>query len=221
MQQNIGPQQASLQGIQTPLPLSWLGRADAPPTLPASADIYRLSNTQVQNLLAQIGYDKSQWDYSMIGASNQLGRYQFSTQTLENYGLLAAGSNLAYGTDSVNYKTCWRPVTVKGSNSYSNYNYNITSLSGFLTTVASQEHLAYQLIYDTYNALVSNGSILSTDSEDVVAGMIYVGWELGTGSQPTYANASGTGAYAWRYFGVGAGANAYNSGRYSIAFLSQ
>jgi hypothetical protein len=219
--QNIGPQQASSQGIQTPLPISWLGRADAPATLPASADIYRLSNTQLQNLLAQIGYDQSRWDYTMIGTDNCLGRYQFTTQTLEKYGLLASGSNAAYGTDCINYKTCWRPITIKGSNSYSSYNYNVTSLSTFLASIASQEHLAYQIVYDTYNSLVSNGSIKSSDAEDIVAGMIYVGWTLGVGAQPTYTNASGTGAYAWRYSGVGKGVNSYNSGRYAIVFLSQ
>lgn len=219
MLQNIGPQQASTQGIQTPLPISWLGRADAPPTLPASADIYRLTGTEVQNLLAQIGYDQSQWDYSKIGTNNQLGRYQFTTQTLENYGLLAAGSNSHYGTDCINYKNCWRPITIKGSNSYSSYNYNVTSLSAFLSSVAGQEHLAYQIVYDTYNKLVKNGSIQDADTADVVAGMIYVGWTLGPGVTPTNTNISGTGAYAWRYSGVGDGANSYNSGRYALGVL--
>jgi len=221
MLQNIGPQQASTQGIQTPLPISWLGRSDAPPSLPATADIYRLSNTEIQNLLAQIGYDKSQWDYTKISTNNQVGRYQFSTQTLENYGLLATGSNAHYGTECINYKTCWRPITIRGTNSYNNYNYNVISLTDFLSSIAAQEHLAYQIVYDMYNALVNNGSIQDTDTNDVVAGMIYVGWTLGAGATPTTINISGTGAYAWRYAGVGVAANQYNSGRYAVIVLSQ
>jgi hypothetical protein len=221
MLQNIGPRQASTLGIQNPLPPSWLGRADAPPALPASANIYRLTSVEVQNLLAQIAYDKSGWDYSMIGTDNRLGRYQFTPRTLENYGLLAVGSNDHYGQDCVNYINCWQAVTVKSSNSYVSYNYDATSLTAFLSNVASQEHLAYQVVYDLYNALVANGSIQDSDASDVVAGMIYVGWVLGAGVRPTAANSIGTGAYAWRYSGIGEGANAYNSGRYSITILTQ
>jgi hypothetical protein len=221
MLQNIGPQQAMAQGIQTPLLPSWLGRADAPPGLPATANIYRLTSTEVQNLLAQIAYDKSGWDYTLIGENNRLGRYQFSTQTLENYGLIATGSNAHYGIDCVNYINCWKPVVIRTSNSYASYNYNVNSLTDFLTNTASQEHLAYQIIYDLYNALVANGSIQDSDSDDAVAGMIYVGWTLGAGSKPTATNITGTGAYAWRYSGIGLGANAYNSGRYAVTILSQ
>lgn len=221
MLQNIGPQQASTRGIQNPLPPAWIGRADAPPSLPATANIYRLTSTEVRNLLAQIAYDKSAWDYSLVGANNRLGRYQLTPQTLENYGLLAAGSSQHYGADCVNYTNCWTPVTIKTSNSYASYDYNVTSLSGFLSNTAAQEHLAYQVVYDLYNALTANNSIQDIDADDVVAGMIYVGWTLGAGTQPTINNNTGTGAYAWRYSGFNEAANAYNSGRYAITILSQ
>jgi hypothetical protein len=221
MLKNIGPQQSTTQGIENPLPISWLGRSDAPPSLPATANIYRLKAVEVQNLLAQIAFDKSKWDYNKIGPANQLGRYQFGTQTLENYGLLAAGANLHYGTACVNYTNSWRPVTIKGSNSYGTYNYNVASLNGFLTSIVSQEHLAYQIVYDMYNSLVANNSIQESDTDDVVAGMLYVGWTLGAGAQPTSSTPSGIGAYAWRYSGIGNGTNSYNSGRYAITFLSQ
>jgi hypothetical protein len=212
MLQNIGPQQASKQGILNPLPVSWLGRADAPVPMPATSSIYRLSNAEVQNLIAQIAYDKSAWDYTLVGTDNRLGRYQFSTQALEYFGLLAVGSNQHYGTDCVNYATCWQ----SGSNDY-----NITSLYSFLSSNAAQEHLAYQAVYDLYNGLVANNSIQDTDAGDVVAGMIYTGWTLGAGTRPTATQMSGTGAYAWRYSGIGNGTNSYNSGRYAITILSR
>jgi hypothetical protein len=218
---DIGPHQAAKLGVKNPLPASWLGRADMPTSLPANADIYRLSATEIRNLLAQIAYDKSEWDYSMIGAKNELGRYQFSTQTLERYGLLAADSNLHYGTDSVNYNNCWRPTTIRGANSYSTYNYNIASLNGFLSSTITQEHLAYQVVYDLYNSLMANGAIVDSDANDVVAGMIYVGWTLGYGIKPTVTSPQGTGAYAWRYSGLGKANDQYNSGRYAVTVLSQ
>jgi len=196
------------KAVAKPLPISWLGRADAPLS-PTVLTIPQLTATNIKNLQAQIGYDLSQWDYSLIGTDNQLGRYQFSTKMLETYGLLAPGSNLHYGTDCVNYSTCWRPITIrKNSNSYADYNYNITSLNGFLTSIASQEHLAYQLILDIYTGLIANYGIVSTDTADIVAGMIYVGWTLGVAD-----------AYSWRYSALGDGINSFNSGRYAVTVL--
>jgi hypothetical protein len=51
--------------------------------------------------------------------------------------------------------------------------------------------------------------------------MIYVAWNLGVGQAGSVVNANGTGAYAWRYFGIGNGSNSYNTGRYAITVLSQ
>lgn len=218
---DVGPNSAIARPIINPLPVSWLGRADAPLDIPAAANIFRLTSTEIKNLLCQIAYDKSAWNYQKIGASNQLGRYQFSSTTLENYGLLATGSNSTFGTDCVNHLTCWRPTTIRNSNSYATYNYNITSLAGFLNSVASQEHLAYQIVYDLYNTLAANNAITFDDSADMVAGMIYVAWNLGPGLSPSIGYPNGTGAYAWRYWGIGDGANLYNSGRYSVTILSQ
>lgn len=200
--------QAQSKIIVNSLPISWLGRADAPQTLPSWATIGHLTSVEVQNLLAEIGYDQSQWNYNLIGSNNELGKYQFSTELLEKYGLLAKGSNNAYGTDCVNYRRCWQQVTLRGSNSYSNFLYNCTSLQSFLTTTISQEHLAYQVIYDTYTRLVNIGAILESDTNDVVAGMIYVGWIYGDAS------------LEWRQFGVQDAARYYNAGRYAISVLS-
>jgi hypothetical protein len=217
---DIGIQNAIGQTIKTPLPLSWLGLNTMPLAAPAWANTYRISLDQTQNLIAQIGYDKSTWNYQLVGNNNQLGRYQFSTQTLENYGLLAPGSNAKYGTNCVNYRQCWQPTVINSANN-ANYDYNITSLYAFLNSQISQDHLAYQLVYDLYSNLTLNNAVQTTDSQDVVAGMIYVAWNLGYGLTPTNTNSSGTGAYAWRYWGIGNGVDPYNSGRYAVTILSQ
>lgn len=219
---DIGIQTAAQQGIQNPLPISWLGRTDMPTSLPASAEIPGLTNTQTVNLLAQIGYNLSEWDYLKIGADNRLGRYQFTPATLESYGILAPGSLAAYGTDCVNYRTCWSPVTIRNTtNGYANYVYDADSINTFLNHTSGQDHLAYQVLYDLYNALLHNTGIHTTDAADVLAGMINVAWTLGAGSASSAANITGTGAYAWRYNNVGLGVVAYNSGRYAVTVLSQ
>jgi hypothetical protein len=219
---DAGIQTAAGQSITNPLPVGNLGLPTMPGTPPAWANIKILSNIQVRNLQAQIGYDASNWNYSAIGTYNQLGRYQFSTQILEAYGLLVAGSTAAYGTEAVNFSHCWRPVYINnGQNTYQNYFYNVTSLQGFLNNITAQDHLAYQRIVDLYLSAISANVIQSTDTADMVAGMIYVSWTLGVGSSPTSANPSGSGAWAWRYYNIGDGTNSYNSGRYAVTILSQ
>lgn len=218
---DLGIQSATGVPIATPMPKPWLGLPTAPPIPPAWADIKVLTSTQLRNLLAQIAYNLSQWNYNLVGASNQLGRYQFSSQILEAYGLLAPGSNAAYGTNAVTYRHCWQPVYINnGLNAYQNYFYNITSLTGFLASTVAQEHLAYQRLVDIYLTGLDIGAIRDTDSAETVAGMIHVGWTLSVGSAPTIADPQGTGSWAWRYNNIGAGANSYNSGRYAIAVLS-
>jgi hypothetical protein len=214
---DAGINAAKAMPIPTPLPVSWLGLASAPELPPGWAAIPQLTSLQIRNLQAQIGYDQSRWNYSLVGESNQLGQYQFTTSILESYGILSPGSNAAHGTSCVNYLHCWRPTYISGAqNVYQNYFYNITSLANFLATPVAQDHLAYQRIFDLYNQCVNVGAIQSTDAADVVAGMIYVAWTLGVGNSN-----SGGGAWAWRYTALGSGISSFNSGRYSVVVLSR
>jgi hypothetical protein len=220
---DIGIQSALGQEIPNPLPPSWLGRSDAPPNIPSWANIYSLSSTQVRCLQAQIAYDASIWNYSKINASNQVGRYQFTPEALETYGLLAPGSNAQYGSNCINYLHCWKPNYVNQNivSPYQNYFYNIISLQSFLTNTVAQEHLGYQRLVDLYIAAVNSQVILSSDTPDIVAGMIYVCWTLGVGSPSTPNNQGGSGAWAWRYLNVGDyGDLSFNSGRYAVTVLS-
>lgn len=208
-----GIQAALSTALPTPLPQSWLGRTDAPINAPTWALFDTLSATQLKNLVAQIGYDLSQWDYAKVNSG--VGRYQFTSQQLEDYGLLARGSNAAYGTGCINRKICWASWVV------AEYIHDVRNLSEFLNSGVSQDHLAYYHIDKVYTDLKKVDAILTTDTTDTVAGMIYVGWMLGAGMGPTTGYTQGTGAYAWRYYNVGEGTNYYNAGRYSVSVLSQ
>lgn len=214
---DAGIQQAARTAPRDPLPVAWLGRADAPVPCPDWAVIAQLSATQLRNLLAQIAYTASGWDYKKIGSNNELGRYQVTPQTLETYGYLTAGATASYGTDSVNYQHVWRAF----SNTYADYLIDIGNMTEFLNNTTAQEFLSYQRLTDLYNACVKIGAIKTNDTADVVAGMLYVSWELGVGTPANINNSSGSGAYAWRYFNVGAGATYYASGRYSVTILSK
>lgn len=214
---DAGIAQASRQAPSNPLPISWLGRADVPTARPDWAIVSQLTAVQQENLLAQMAYSISAWDYKKIGTNNELGRYQFDSTVLETYGLIVPGSNESYGTDSVNYQHCWRPA----NNTYAQYLLDINSLIDFLTNTAAQEGLANQRLLDLYNSAVRINVIQGNDTADVVAGMMYVCWQLGVGTVSNINNPSGTGAYAWRYFNVGSGASYYNAGRYAVTVLSK
>lgn len=214
---DAGIAQASRILPPNPLPVSWLGRPDAPHPCPDWAVIAQLSSAQQQNLLAQIAYVSSEWDYKKISTNNELGRYQFDTNTLEAYGLLTVGSTASYGTDAVNYQHCWRAP----ASTYANYLSEVANINDFLTNTSAQEFLAYQRLGDLYSDCVKIAAIKINDTADVVAGMLYVAWVLGAGTAATLNNTTGTGAYAWRYFSVGTGASYYTAGRYAITILSK
>jgi hypothetical protein len=219
---DVGIAKADLVQVVNPLPTGWVNVPAAPVYIPAWANVDKLSSTMLRNLQSQIGYDFSNWDYKKIGPNQEVGRYQVTAQTLENYGLLAKGSVASLGQDAVNHKFCWQPAVIrKNTNSYANYVYNISNLFEFLSHPATQDHLSYQIIYDIYNSLKSINLITDADSADVAAGMVYVGWVLGVGQPPGPKTPHGTGAYAWRYHGDGDGVRFFNAGRYAVTILSQ
>lgn len=214
---DLGIQHASSQTPETALPAAWLGRGEAPFPRPDWAVISALTSVQQRNLLSQMAYNFSEWAYDKIGTNNELGRYQFTVQLLELYGLLAPSSYDAYGYDAVNYQNCWRAPT----STYAEYLNDVTNVLDFLSNKTAQEYLAYQRLLDLYNAATKINVIQGNDTPEVIAGMLYVCWVLGVGTAPTVGNQTGTGAYAWRYSNVGNGASYYNAGRYAVAVLSK
>jgi hypothetical protein len=211
--------QAVGNSIATPCPPSWLGRTDAPLKVPANSYFNRLTPVEIENLQAQIAYDKSEWNYAKV-SDNELGRYQFGAEVLELYGFLYPDSVSHYGKEAVNYRACWTSTPL-ATQMFTGFLYNVADANNFLLSTAAQEHLAYWHLYNLYLELKKINAIQDTDANDIVAGMLYVAWELGVGTAPTSTHRLGTGAYAWRYSGIGEGANAYNSGRYAITILSQ
>jgi hypothetical protein len=218
---DTGQRAAQAQAIQKPLPVSWLGRVDAPLYPPNQTTLSLLTNQHIRTLQAQIAYDLSSWDSSHISLGYRLGKYQIFPKTLSDFGLIIPGAYEAHGADCVNYPRFWQSTTVTIPSSFVTFVYNVTDINSFFADSAAQDHLALQMIYQLYNSLKLNGAIQSTDTADVVAGMLYVGWTLGAGVAKTANDRSGTGAYAWRYSGIGDGINSYNSGRYAVTVLSQ
>lgn len=217
MMTDVGIQRASRRAVDQPLPVSWLGKSTMPRPAPDWAIISALSSIQQRNLLAQLAYAQSGWDYATVGTDNQLGMYQFSAAVLEQYGLLVPGSTEAYGTAAVNYRHCWRSTLAEETD----YDFLVSSCTDFLDNNIAQDYLAYKVLQDIYTALTKNTAVLGTDSAEVIAGMMAVAWYIGAGARPTQNNPVGTGAYAWRYAGLGTADAYYVQGRYSVTVLSR
>lgn len=213
---DVGIIQAAGHAPASTLPVSWIGKSNSPPVRPDWAAVGTLTTSQQKNLLSQIGYNLSLWDYAKVGTNNELGRYQFSVQTLEQYELISPGAYATYGIDAVNYQHCWRTTV----NTYAEYNYGVANAQEFLSSTTAQELLGYQYLLDLYNSAVRITVIRTDDTAEIVAGMLYVCWKLGVGTAPQSGSTQGTGAYAWRYHGIGSAASYYNAGRYSVRVLS-
>ncbi len=214
---DIGIQRAARRAVSRALPISWLGQELMPRAVPDWATIKQLTSVQHKNLVAQLAYAISGWNYTLIGTNNELGMYQITAATLEDYGLLAPGSVASYGTEAVNYRHCWRATLTDAEE----YNFTVSSCTDFLNNRIAQDYLAYRIIEDLYSMMIKNTAVLANDSAEVTAGMLAVAWYVGTGTRPTAANINGTGAYAWRYAGVGTADDYYAQGRYSVAVLSR
>ncbi len=214
---DIGIQRAARRAVDSALPIAWLGQTDMPKAVPDWANVPQLNSVQHRNLLAQLAYNISQWNYTLIGTDNELGMYQFTASTLEQYGLLVPDSVDAYGSDAVNYRHCWRSTLGVDTE----YDFAIASCTEFLSNSIAQDFLAYQVLEDLYDSAVKNTTILATDNAETCAGMLAVCWYLGAGSRPSAASSTGTGAYAWRYHGVGTADTYFARGRYSVAVLSR
>ena len=213
---DVGIIQSAGQAPANTVPLSWLGKSTAPLQRPDWAAVGKLTAAQQKNLIGQIAYNLSAWDYAKIGTNNELGRYQFGVNTLEDYGLITPGAYVTYGYDAINYQHCWRSTV----NTYAEYNNGVTSAQEFLSGTVAQELLAYQYLLDLFNQAVKITVIRTDDTAEIVAGMLYVCWQLGAGTAPASGSLQGTGAYSWRYHGTGSAASYYNAGRYAIRILS-
>jgi hypothetical protein len=219
---DIGIQNTVGVAAPNPLPVAWLGLVTAPSHIPDYALSNALTTKQNYNLVAQIGYDQSHWDYRKVGSDNQLGRYQIPAQVLQNYNFLLHGSVEAYGSAAVNYQRCWATeITLYDTVGKKNF-FNVRNLSQFLTNTVVQDLTAFRLVYDLYTQLTKINAVTELDTAGTVAGMISVAWVLGVGSGPAPGNPYGSGAWAWRYYNLQAatGAQAFVTGRYAVDVLS-
>lgn len=202
MFQDIGITNSIGTGVLSPVPSAWLLKPTAPAIPPGWLLISGFSGEQMQALAAQLSYSNSQWDYGKIGSNNELGAYQFTASILEQYNLLLAGSVAAYGNQAVNRPNAWAGnanSTQFLSDARNSHKAPINNIQEFLANKKAQDNLAYRRIFDLYNQLVKTAAVKTTDTADIISGMIFVAWAIGAGNGATPTSQIGSGAWAWRY----------------------
>ena len=139
----------------------------------ANGPIGNLQTSQVESLMASIGYgssggdpSKTGADYGVIRPSLEIGRYGVDAEQLERRGYLKAGSTVTYGKEAILRDDVW---TDKNS---------IDGLETFLTSAGEQDAILHKQLEENYTALVNKGAITADSPPNHVAGMLAVSQKL-------------------------------------------
>jgi hypothetical protein len=161
--------------------------------VPHVQSLGRLSALQAKALMVQIGYAESGSDFTKT-TSTRVGKYQINGKLLKQYG---------YVTDAANINSTLSWAGTEG----------IKSVTDWTTHTGTQDVVMAQIINDYYTELLNQNAIVANDDICTVAGMISVAYYYRDEDEPVRK------ALAWRKEG-GAGAAAYNWGRYAIDVLA-
>jgi hypothetical protein len=164
-----------------------------------------LTQTQTQALMAQIGQNESNGNYSATGGAggNYLGKYQIGAGVLVSQGYISQAAYKSEGNAAVYDPNAWT-----GQN-------GINSADDYLSNPSVQDQVMYNNLQNNYNSMVSNGGIQSTDDAGTVGGMLQTAHLLGAGGAANWRS-SGSGQDA---FGT-TGTTYFNQGRYATTVLA-
>jgi hypothetical protein len=150
---DVGTKQAESFTIADPAPVGEFIAQPAP-----IAGIGSLSNTEVQGLFAQYGYNSSNNTYDTVNEQGLAGKYGLSNQDLISQGYLIEGT----------------PQTREALENPNNWigKDGINSLDNFTSSPAVQERTMYDTTRDTYAKLEGLGLITATTTSEEAAGLV-------------------------------------------------
>ena len=174
------------------------------------AGINRLSRLQVKAVMLMLAQAESAQSYSLITASNYIGKYQLSALTLSELGYIKVEYVILYGSAAVKRDSAW--IGKDG----------VRNLETWFLSLGVQESVMYELLQRNYTIMLNNGSIKDDDNLCTIAGMLCVAHILGPGSGTELE----PGAKRWRNTGGGKDINGNNAatyfllGRYAVDVLA-
>ena len=173
----------------------------ANPTPPGG--IGRLSQLQTKATMTMLGQALSGFSYNLFSASNQLGKYQLSADTLHNLGYIKFSYLNKYGSKAVKYNDAWTGLN------------GIVDANTWLLSAGVQENTMYKLMANNYEYMANAQIIKSADNLCTRAGMVCVAHILGIeGARTWRTTAAGTDAVG------NTGSYFFALGRYAVDVLS-
>lgn len=172
--------------------------------------IGRLSLLQIKAVMTMVAKSASAYSYTLITASNYVGKYQLNAETLADLGYIKEEYVVLYESEAVKKPDAW---TGKD---------NVTSLEVWFRSQGVQEITMYNLLSKNYLAMENNGAIKADDNLCTIAGMLCVAHIIGPGPGTELK----PGAKRWRNTGGGQDVNGnYGSlyfllGRYAVDVLA-
>lgn len=149
----VGADQAITESVVNPAPSGAFVKQPDP-----GQGLGDFNKDQLQAYLAQVGYSQSQGNYTYVGPSGGLGKYQLGGDVLAGLGYVKQGTT----TDQLNNPNVW---TGKDG---------MYSSADFKSNPEIQEQSAYNLTKQNYSQLQNLGMITKDTSPDVIAGLLNV-----------------------------------------------
>ena len=162
---------ASSETLTNPAPSSSFISQTNPTT-----SIGELDKSSVRTLLAQIGHNNSNGNYSAISSNGLIGKYQLSSESLQSLGYLKPGTGQT--AEDINNPNNWT-----GKNGIMNSN-------DYLTSPAIQDQAALDYAKDNYASLQQLGLITSTTTKSAIAGLLSVANNLGVKKAAAWATST-------------------------------
>lgn len=169
--EGAGPQGAGRPLLNRCAPKTLMNNAVA--VMPPKG-IGSLTKSQIKALMLQMAYSESRIDYAAVGIGNQLGKYQFDTETLVEYKYIKPDFFGKY----TQFDTPGSLGAIKIDQSWTNRD-GINSVRDFLAAYGVQEKIMFQQLGALHTRLQNNQAILAQDNVSTRLGMLYVAHRIG------------------------------------------
>lgn len=208
---NVGITNATNKSITNQCPSDWLFKPELyKATGPISTSAPYLTQTYATNMLAELAYFESKWDYTLTSPNGILvGKYQVDANYLADAGYVKPDAVTQYGDSTLKQDESWTGTD------------NINSQADFIANKQIQDSLQNQEFNSNYSRLVSNQGIYQSDDICTAAGMLFVAHKYRSADLAAEWRRTGSVANPPAYTGVaGSAEEYYNHGRYAIDVLS-
>jgi len=157
---------------------------------PQIGTIGPLTTSEVQALMAAIGFRESGNDYRVINSIGFAGKYQFGVAALEDMGHIKPGST-AQGQRLRNEGSLEYANAIMTDPDIWTGRDSVNSLEQWRNNGPTQENTMFRFLTRNYDQMVRLGVIKTDDDNGTIAGLLTVAHLLGVGGARDWSNGEG------------------------------